>query len=149
MPFNWKIAIKLYRGILLIVTHVFFIGLNTYGWSSSGVNHVLIFEIDPRNHLVYQELLEVSILCLIENFKFNNFNFDFKIGTFLGVLWMINIIAYTISAYLSIEYSFYPIIFVLFLLIYLINPIRIMKQSARFWLIKILVNKILTFKIIK
>ena len=61
LPFDWKIALKLYRGLLLIVTHVFFIGLNTYGWSSSGVNHVLIFEIDPRNHLVYQELLEVSV----------------------------------------------------------------------------------------
>jgi hypothetical protein len=60
LPFNWKIAIRQYRGLLLIVTHIFFIGLNTYGWSSSGVNHVLIFEIDPRNHLVYQELLEVK-----------------------------------------------------------------------------------------
>jgi hypothetical protein len=64
----------------------------------------------------------------------------FKIGTFLGVLWMINVIAYFISAYFFIEYMMYPIIFVAFLLIYLINPIRIMKQSSRFWLIRILVT---------
>lgn len=25
-----------------------------YGWASAGVNHVLIFEVDPRNHLTYQ-----------------------------------------------------------------------------------------------
>jgi len=23
-------------------------GINVYGWRSSGVNHVLIFELDPR-----------------------------------------------------------------------------------------------------
>lgn len=31
-----------------------------YGWAAAGVNHVLIFEIDPRNHLTYQ----VNILYL-------------------------------------------------------------------------------------
>ena len=62
--FNWKIAIKLYRSSLFIIVHIFFIGINSYGWSRSGVNHVLIFEIDPRNHLGYQQLLEVNILDL-------------------------------------------------------------------------------------
>ena len=80
LPFDWKIALKLYRGLFLIITHVFFIGLNTYGWSSSGVNHVLIFEIDPRNHLVYQELLEVS------NTKKNLANMNFIIFIFLNRL---------------------------------------------------------------
>lgn len=28
-----------------------------YGWAYSGVNHVLIFEVDPRNHLTYQVIL--------------------------------------------------------------------------------------------
>lgn len=28
--------------------------MNMYGWAAAGVNHVLIFEIDPRNHLTYQ-----------------------------------------------------------------------------------------------
>lgn len=58
-PFDWKVAIKLYRSTFLIILQVVFIGLNSYGWSRSGVNHVLIFEIDPRNHLTYQQLLEV------------------------------------------------------------------------------------------
>ncbi len=57
--FDWKVAIKLFRSPLFIIVHIFFIGLNSYGWSRSGVNHVLIFEIDPRNHLSYQQLLEV------------------------------------------------------------------------------------------
>ena len=62
VPFNWKVVTKLYRGTLLVIIHIFFIGINVYGWSSSGVNHVLIFEIDPRNHLTHQDLLEVSII---------------------------------------------------------------------------------------
>ena len=32
---------------------------NTYGWRNAGVNHILIFEIDPRNHLNYLQLLTV------------------------------------------------------------------------------------------
>ncbi len=59
--FDWKVAIKLYRSSLFVILHIFFIGINSYGWSRSGVNHVLIFEIDPRNHLSYQQLLEVII----------------------------------------------------------------------------------------
>lgn len=62
LSFDWKIAIRLYRSPLFIIIHIFFIGLNSYGWSRSGVNHVLIFEIDPRNHLTYQQLLEVNFL---------------------------------------------------------------------------------------
>ena len=60
LSFEWKIAIRLYRSPLFVCIHIFFIGLNSYGWSRSGVNHVLIFEIDPRNHLTYQQLLEVA-----------------------------------------------------------------------------------------
>ena len=41
-------------------------GLNVYGWQGNGVNHVLIFEIDPRNHLTYQSLMEVaSFFCAL------------------------------------------------------------------------------------
>lgn len=43
-----KMALRLYRGPLLIIQFIFLIGVNVYGWRSSGVNHVLIFELDPR-----------------------------------------------------------------------------------------------------
>jgi hypothetical protein len=62
LSFNWKVAMKLYRSTFFIIMHIFCIGINSYGWSRSGVNHVLIFEIDPRNHLTYQQYLEVSSL---------------------------------------------------------------------------------------
>lgn len=60
-PDNWRIAVRLYRGSLLIILFLFLIGINVYGWRTSGVNHVLIFELDPRNHLSEQHLMEVSL----------------------------------------------------------------------------------------
>jgi len=56
---DWHAALCMYRGMFLVILFILLLGINTYGWRSSGVNHVLIFELDPRNHLSHQELLEV------------------------------------------------------------------------------------------
>jgi hypothetical protein len=57
---DWAPALRMYRGLFLIFLMIFLLGINTYGWRSSGVNHVLIFELDPRDHLTYHELFEVG-----------------------------------------------------------------------------------------
>ena len=59
---RWVPALKMYRSIFLVILCCLLLGINTYGWRSSGVNHVLIFELDPRNHLTHSELLEVRKL---------------------------------------------------------------------------------------
>lgn len=59
---NLVVAIRLYRGPLLLVEFLFLIGVNVYGWRSYGVNHVLIFELDPRNHLSDQDLMEIAAI---------------------------------------------------------------------------------------
>lgn len=56
---DWKPALRMYRGMFLVILFVFLLGINTYGWRASGVNHVLIFELDPRNHLTHQQFMEV------------------------------------------------------------------------------------------
>lgn len=61
---DWQPALIMYRGMFLVILDIFLLGINTYGWRSSGVNHVLIFEIDPRHHLTHQQLLEVISLVL-------------------------------------------------------------------------------------
>jgi hypothetical protein len=58
---EWEPALRMYRGMFLVIMMICLLGINTYGWRSSGVNHVLIFEIDPRRHLSHHQLLEVSI----------------------------------------------------------------------------------------
>lgn len=72
---DWKSAVRLYRAPFLLIEFLFLWGINVYGWRSSGVNHVLIFELDPRNHLSEQHIMEmaaifgvvwcVSVLCFI------------------------------------------------------------------------------------
>ncbi|CAF4321434.1 unnamed protein product [Rotaria sp. Silwood2] len=112
----WRPALHLYRSSFLIALHITFVAINIYGWSHSGVNHVLIFEIDPRNHLTYQRLLEI--------------------GTFLLVLWFVSFTAFIISSYHDAQPFAQPLIFVIFLIILLINPIRIFYYKSRIWFLK-------------
>ena len=62
---DWHPALRMYRGMFLVILCIFLLGINTYGWRSSGVNHVLIFELDPRHHLNHQQLLEVLMLSVM------------------------------------------------------------------------------------
>ena len=66
---DWTPALRMYRGMFLVIFDLFLLGVNTYGWRSSGVNHILIFEIDPRNHLSHAKFMEVSepvvVVCAI------------------------------------------------------------------------------------
>ncbi|CAF0885084.1 unnamed protein product [Adineta ricciae] len=117
-PLAWRQALFLYRSTFLIVLHIVLVGINVYGWSSSGVNHVLIFEIDPRHHLTYQQFLEI--------------------GTFLFVLWFLSFTGFILSSY----YDFYPFVhplsFVSLILLFLLNPTGTLYHRARFWFIKTL-----------
>lgn len=79
---NLKIAFRLYRGPLLIIEFLFLIGVNIYGWRSSGVNHVLIFELDPRNHLSEQHLMELAAI--------------------FGVVWTLSLLSFLYSPSLGI-----------------------------------------------
>ena len=53
---DWRVAVRLYRGPFLVILFLFLLGINVYGWRKSGVNHILIFELDPRNHLSEQNI---------------------------------------------------------------------------------------------
>lgn len=44
---------------------IFLLGFNVYGWRKAGVNHVLIFEIDYREHLAPTHLWEVSFVIAL------------------------------------------------------------------------------------
>ena len=71
---DWLPALRMYRGVFLVILFIFLLGVNTYGWRSSGVNHVLIFEIDPRHHLTHQEFLEVCNFYVYLSWAVNNRN---------------------------------------------------------------------------
>lgn len=117
---NLKIAFRLYRGPLLIIEFIFLIGVNVYGWRSSGVNHVLIFELDPRNHLSEQHLMELAAI--------------------FGVVWTLSILSFLYSASLSIPPFINPLALAIIMGLFLLNPLKILRHDARFWLLRISVS---------
>lgn len=114
----WEPALRMYRGMFIVILDIFLLGINTYGWRSSGVNHVLIFEIDPRHHLTHQQLMELS--------------------TGLAVIWCISTLLYLFSGVFGVSAYIFPLALAGFLLLFLINPIRIFHHSSRMWLLRIL-----------
>ena len=94
--------------------------MNVYGWRSSGVNHVLIFELDPRNHLSEQHLMELAAV--------------------LGVIWTLSLLSFLYSASLSIPPYVNPLVLVCIMLAFLLNPLKMFRHEARFWLLKIIVG---------
>uniref|UniRef100_A0AAQ4RCH3 Xenotropic and polytropic retrovirus receptor 1a n=1 Tax=Gasterosteus aculeatus aculeatus TaxID=481459 RepID=A0AAQ4RCH3_GASAC len=54
--------VRIYRGGFLLIEFLFLLGINTYGWRQAGVNHVLIFELNPRNNLSHQHLFEFRVV---------------------------------------------------------------------------------------
>ena len=114
----WHQALNLYRSSFLIILQIILSGINVYGWSSSGVNHILIFGIDPRQHLTYQQLLEI--------------------GSSLCVLWLLSFIVFVVTSYLDFYPFVHPFIFQMLMILFLINPLPILHRSARFWLLKTL-----------
>ncbi|KAJ3599473.1 hypothetical protein NHX12_033434 [Muraenolepis orangiensis] len=110
--------VRIHRGGFLLIEFLFLLGINTYGWRHAGVNHVLIFEIDPRNNLSHQHL--------------------FEIAGFLGVLWCSSILACLYSSwdYIVLPMQVYPLVLYGFMLLFLINPLKTCYYKSRFWLLK-------------
>merc|ERR1719341_287217 len=79
---DWRVVVRLYRGPFLVILFLFLMGINVYGWRSSGVNHVLIFELDPRNHLSEQHL--------------------FELATIFGVIWTVSVLSFLFAQSLNI-----------------------------------------------
>ncbi|KAF7265347.1 hypothetical protein GWI33_021236 [Rhynchophorus ferrugineus] len=114
---NLKIAFRMYRGPLLVIEFLFLLGVNIYGWRSSGVNHVLIFELDPRNHLSEQHLMELAAI--------------------FGVVWALSLMTFLYSTALSIPAYVNPLSLVVIMLVFLFNPFKVFRHEARFWFLRL------------
>lgn len=115
---NWRAAVRLYRGPFLIVEFLFLWGINVYGWRSSGVNHVLIFELDPRNHLSEQHIMELAAV--------------------FGVIWTLSVLAFLYSDDLGIPAYAHPVILYTLMALFLLNPTKTFRHEARFWTVRVL-----------
>uniref|UniRef100_A0A8C3ACR6 Xenotropic and polytropic retrovirus receptor 1 n=1 Tax=Cyclopterus lumpus TaxID=8103 RepID=A0A8C3ACR6_CYCLU len=100
-------------------THCFHLpGINTYGWRQAGVNHVLIFELNPRNNLSHQHLFEIAGL--------------------LGVLWCVSLLSCLFSDSILVPMQANPLALYGLFLLFLINPFKTCYYKSRFWLLKLL-----------
>uniref|UniRef100_A0A3Q3XRK6 Xenotropic and polytropic retrovirus receptor 1a n=1 Tax=Mola mola TaxID=94237 RepID=A0A3Q3XRK6_MOLML len=93
-------------------------GINTYGWRQAGVNHVLIFELNPRNNLSHQHLFEIAGL--------------------LGVLWCVSLLSCLFSYSILVPMQANPLALYGLFLLFLINPFKTCYYKSRFWLLKLL-----------
>ncbi|XP_072130459.1 solute carrier family 53 member 1-like isoform X4 [Mobula birostris] len=110
--------VRIYRGGFLLIEFLFLLGINTYGWRQAGVNHVLIFELNPRSNLSHQHL--------------------FEIAGFLGVLWGLSLFISLYGPYSLIPMPFNPLVLYGFMFLFLINPTKTCYYKSRFWLLKLL-----------
>lgn len=133
---NLKIAFRLYRGPLLVIEFVFLLGVNIYGWRSSGVNHVLIFELDPRNHLSEQHLMEMAaILGVVWTLSLLRFVW-YMIAIDTKINDLFSYFSFLYSASLSIPPYVNPLALTIVMIVFLINPFKVFRYEARFWLLK-------------
>ncbi|KAK3921286.1 Xenotropic and polytropic retrovirus receptor 1 [Frankliniella fusca] len=119
---DWRIVFRLYRGPLLVIQFIFLLGINVYGWRSSGVNHVLIFEMDPRHHLSEQHIMELAAI--------------------FGVVWALSVLVFLYSDALGVPPFVSPLLLLLVMLGFLFNPTRTLRHQARFWMIRVMFRAI-------
>ncbi|XP_030756041.1 xenotropic and polytropic retrovirus receptor 1 homolog isoform X2 [Sitophilus oryzae] len=115
---DWRIVTRLYRGPLLIIEFLFLWGINIYGWRSSGVNHVLIFEMDPRNHLSEQHIIEMAAI--------------------FGVMWSISVLSFLYSDQIGVPAYVHPLALIVMMVMFVFNPTKTFRHEARFWALKVL-----------
>ncbi|XP_053952692.1 xenotropic and polytropic retrovirus receptor 1 [Anastrepha ludens] len=115
---DWRVGLRMFRGPLLIIEFLFLWGVNVYGWRSSGVNHVLIFELDPRNHLSEQNIMEVASV--------------------FGVIWAICVLCYIYCDSLAIPQYSAAIFLYTTMFAFLLNPTKTFHHEARYWAVRVL-----------
>lgn len=114
------VAVRLFRGLLLLFVAIWLCGLNMYGWAEAGVNHVLIFEVDPRNHLTYQSVMQIA--------------------SFMCMLWSLGVLGYLYAHLFHLPPFLFPLLLMIICIMYSINPFKkpdsVFRRNSRFWFIK-------------
>uniref|UniRef100_A0A1I8NM67 EXS domain-containing protein n=1 Tax=Stomoxys calcitrans TaxID=35570 RepID=A0A1I8NM67_STOCA len=111
-------GVLLFRGPFYVILYLFFLGINVLHWRQYGVNHVLIFEINPRKRLTYSHILELH-------------------GGF-GVLWCLCVLGFIYGPQLNISRYWFPLILLMAMMIFLLWPFNAFHLSGRLWLLKLM-----------
>ncbi|XP_067635196.1 solute carrier family 53 member 1-like [Eurosta solidaginis] len=109
-------CVLLFRGPFTMILFLGLLSLNVYVWRFVGVNHVLIFELNPRNYLAAVQILELSVVF----------------GCILSLLTL----AFLHSQYLNTPPYVFSLAMPLIMITFLINPLRIFHYQSRMWLLR-------------
>lgn len=110
------------------------------------MNHVLIFELDPRHHLTEQHLLELaSVLGVLWTLSVLAFLYRYSTETELNNYLKQSFILFTIyfvnSKFLGIPPYVNPLALAVTMVLFLLNPTKTFVHEARFWFLRKLVRK--------
>ncbi|XP_014087474.2 solute carrier family 53 member 1 [Bactrocera oleae] len=111
-------CVLLFRGPFTMILFLGLLSLNFYVWRNVGINHVLIFELNPRNFLAAVQILEIAVVF----------------GCILSLLTL----AFLHSQYLGMPPYVFPLAMPIIMIVFLINPIRIFHYKSRMWLLRYL-----------
>lgn len=65
-----------------------------------------------------------------------------ELAAVLGVIWTLSLLSFLYSVSLSIPPYVNPLVLVCIMLAFLLNPLKMFRHEARFWLLKIIVSTI-------
>lgn len=120
---DWSIVTRLYRGPALCIILIFLLSINVRGWGEGGVNHKLIFELDPRNHSSHIQIMETAM--------------------WLAVMWAISLLFFMFANYIHLPAFYSPLCLMIAYLVFFLNPTKTVKYDARRWMVKVIVRCIL------
>jgi len=121
---DWNIVTRLYRGPLLVIILIGLLGLNIKGWAKSGVNHVLIFELDPRHHSSHLQVLELAL------------------G--LGLTWAASLLLFLFADYIALPAFASPLGLLAFYALFFLNPTKTGKYKERQWMMGVFLRIVIT-----
>ncbi|XP_065363374.1 solute carrier family 53 member 1-like [Calliphora vicina] len=113
----------LFRAPFYVIMYLFLLGINVFSWRRAGVNHILIFEINPRKHLTYSHLLELHAI--------------------FGIIWSFCVLAFIYADYINMSRLLFPLLLIGIMLAFLFNPLPIFHCNARYWLLRLMGRVIL------
>ncbi|XP_068151857.1 solute carrier family 53 member 1 isoform X1 [Drosophila tropicalis] len=111
--------VRIYRGPLSWIVYCFFISINVYIWQRCGINHVLIFEMNPRNHIQPASYLAIA--------------------SSMGYICTLSMLLYLHHKEFGIDDPQpIPLTFIIVTTALFFNPIHIWNYPARMWFLSIL-----------
>ena len=104
------------------------------GWGAVGVNHKLIFELDPRQHASYQVRHFSDMIFLSPDYFADIFSLKdvLSLSLLLAVLWSLSLVLFIFADYLSLPAFYSPLVLIITYAVFLLNPFKVLKVNNRY-----------------